>query len=137
MQIHTCVGFRKSPFLCSACSSVSPPGCNETCQSQNSTGGGFCPISPSRTGSLSVNSHLSVRSQRTVGEKDSVHTQASAGREAVSRVPEQRRDLQIQAPAGDGFLSPPPPRPRRLPVLVLWHSPPPPILVGPTPVIVI
>lgn len=47
-------------------------------------------MTPSRTESLGVDGHLGVRIQRTVREEASMHTQASAGREAVSRVPEHR-----------------------------------------------
>lgn len=49
-----------------------------------------CPISPSRAESLGVDGHPSVRIQRTVGEEASTCTKASAGREAVSQVLEQR-----------------------------------------------
>lgn len=49
-------------------------------------------MSPSRTESLGVDGNLSVRIQSTVREEASMRAQALAGREALSRAPEQRTE---------------------------------------------
>jgi len=74
---------------------------------------GVCPVRPSRTESLGVDGHLGVRIQRTVQEEASTRTQASAGREAVSRVPEQRAGA-VDPGARWGPLPCPPPLARDL-----------------------
>lgn len=67
-----------------------------------------CPISPSRAESLGVDGHPSVRIQRTVGEEASTCTKASAGREAVSQVPEQRPGAADADACCGRFPCPPP-----------------------------